>query len=490
MHRTEYSQRPAFASLRVLVAIFLAALALRMLVAILLPSIHYPDEVMQSLEQAHRLVFGYGLVPWEFRDGARSWLLPGLLSGPMWLGGQLAPHTDAYRYLAQGLVAALSATSASIAYAWGLRFGRPYAVLAAVVLCTWFELVYFGPKALGEVVAGALLFAGVFLCSGRREAGRALLAGLFLGGAFAFRFHLAPAAALAAIWHCRADWRSGWLPLLAGATLPVLLLGVVDSATWSVPFASILLNFKANILAGRSDFYGVSPVHWYLVQIAQQWLIATPFVAGLALWGARRDPLPLLVALVILILHSAVPHKECRFIYPALPLVLVSAAFGTAELLRWFAARMNRTVGFAMVASACVAWVSTSAALAVAPHMRPEWSRGRAGLELMSRARVEARCGVGLLAAWSWTGGYSSLHERIPIHLLDWDPRTWDTRAFDAWILPKGFDQPDGFGYRLVECAVQNAAGVDALCLWVRGGDCDQGAAVTEAQRVINARGQ
>jgi hypothetical protein len=27
-------------------------------------------------EQAHRLVFGYGLVPWEFQLGMRSWLLP------------------------------------------------------------------------------------------------------------------------------------------------------------------------------------------------------------------------------------------------------------------------------------------------------------------------------------------------------------------------------------------------------------------------------
>jgi hypothetical protein len=46
--------------------------AIRMAVPLPAPGIHYPDEVMQSLEQAHRLVFGYGLVPREFRDGARS----------------------------------------------------------------------------------------------------------------------------------------------------------------------------------------------------------------------------------------------------------------------------------------------------------------------------------------------------------------------------------------------------------------------------------
>ena len=35
--------------------------------------IYWPDEIHQSLEPAHRLVFGYGLIAWEFSDGARNW---------------------------------------------------------------------------------------------------------------------------------------------------------------------------------------------------------------------------------------------------------------------------------------------------------------------------------------------------------------------------------------------------------------------------------
>ena len=42
--------------------------------------LHY-DEVMQYLEQAHRLVFGYGIVPWEYREGTRSWIVPGFIAG-------------------------------------------------------------------------------------------------------------------------------------------------------------------------------------------------------------------------------------------------------------------------------------------------------------------------------------------------------------------------------------------------------------------------
>src|SRR5262245_58250067 len=66
------------------------ALLARLWVAWTDQGIIWPDEIYQSLEQAHRLVFGYGFVPWEFRDGARSWFFPvilgGLLKAGSWMG--------------------------------------------------------------------------------------------------------------------------------------------------------------------------------------------------------------------------------------------------------------------------------------------------------------------------------------------------------------------------------------------------------------------
>ena len=51
--------------------------------------------IHQSLEPAHRLVFGYGLIAWEFSEGARNWAFPGLIAGVMGatagLGGD-SPH--------------------------------------------------------------------------------------------------------------------------------------------------------------------------------------------------------------------------------------------------------------------------------------------------------------------------------------------------------------------------------------------------------------
>ncbi|HEX8822710.1 MAG TPA: hypothetical protein VF794_22475, partial [Archangium sp.] len=50
--------------------------ALRVWTALTDDGIYWPDEVFQSLEPAHRLVFGYGLKAWEFIEGARNWALP------------------------------------------------------------------------------------------------------------------------------------------------------------------------------------------------------------------------------------------------------------------------------------------------------------------------------------------------------------------------------------------------------------------------------
>ena len=73
----------------------IAGLGCRVYVMFTDDGIYWPDEIHQSLEPAHRLVFGYGLIAWEFSEGARNWAFPGLIAGLMGatagLGGD-SPH--------------------------------------------------------------------------------------------------------------------------------------------------------------------------------------------------------------------------------------------------------------------------------------------------------------------------------------------------------------------------------------------------------------
>src|SRR5262249_22626523 len=64
----------------VLFASLAAGAALRLWLAFSDDGVHWPDEIYQTLEPAHRAAFGYGLLAWEFLEGARSWALPALIA--------------------------------------------------------------------------------------------------------------------------------------------------------------------------------------------------------------------------------------------------------------------------------------------------------------------------------------------------------------------------------------------------------------------------
>src|SRR5690349_7416820 len=68
-----------------LAAVLAAGAALRVHQALTDDGMHWPDEIYQSLEPAHRAVYGYGLRAWEMVEGARHWALPGLVAVVLWL---------------------------------------------------------------------------------------------------------------------------------------------------------------------------------------------------------------------------------------------------------------------------------------------------------------------------------------------------------------------------------------------------------------------
>ena len=73
------------AGLILLAVILSAGFVARVWLAWVDDGIYWPDEIYQSLEPAHRLVFGPGLISWEYGLGARTWALPGLVAAIFWM---------------------------------------------------------------------------------------------------------------------------------------------------------------------------------------------------------------------------------------------------------------------------------------------------------------------------------------------------------------------------------------------------------------------
>src|SRR6266478_5207578 len=137
-----------------LLCLIVLGVLLRLVPTVFVPSINWGDEIFQTVEPAHRLVFGYGLVAWEFELGMRSWLLPGVLAGLIEIARIIGDGPQYYlSAIAIGL-GALACAPVVCCFLWCRRtFGLGPGFVAAFAVAVAPELVYFGARPLNEVVA-------------------------------------------------------------------------------------------------------------------------------------------------------------------------------------------------------------------------------------------------------------------------------------------------------------------------------------------------
>ena len=402
---------------RVLVAILAGAFLLRMLVAWLMPNMIWPDEIFQTLEQAHRVVFGTGVIPWEFREGTRSWLLPGLLAIVMKGSSLVTPSVTAYLTACSATLSLISLAPVWAAFRAAFdRFGLRAAIVAAGTSALWFELIYFAPKAMNEVVAAHCLVAGIVIgeiCAKRGEdarRGHVIAFAALLALATMLRIQLAIAAFVCfAFVFFKLPRRARWMSL--GAALAVVIAaGLLDAITWSYPFQSYIENIRVNVLQGKSAQYGTAPWSAYFTVYADIWGIpGTVVVLALAGLGARRAPMVAVCAAAVLLAHIPIAHKEYRFAYPAMVLVVLLAGLGAAWIVTRVEATRTKRLANLTAAGLLACWLALSlngadrfheskTRLAVSLGTpQSHWETRRGGLLVMKELGESSDvCGVGL----------------------------------------------------------------------------------------------
>jgi phosphatidylinositol glycan class B len=453
------------------------ALAVRLAAIVVFPSLHHPDENFQLLEQAHRIAFGYGVVPWEFRDGIRSPVLPYVLAALFRLSEPVVGGPEGYLLVARAALAALSLIGVAAVYRMGRRTSQTHAVMAAVVAATWFELVYFAGRPLTEAVATTFLVVALSLASAppKHLGFRRLAAiGFCLGLALMLRVHLAPGLLVVAVWLGRADLRGRWLPMALGGVVPLLVFGAADWLYWGAPFSSYVAALRIDLIDGKASVYGVEPPAYFFEQLADLWAGALPVMAALIVLRTRASALWIAAALAIIATHMLIPHKEYRFVFPAFACLALVAAMGSADLIE----RLRRLPGLglsgpALVAIGAALWVGTSAALAFAPGFKDEWlEAGDVIAASFKLAHQDDLCGVLFYNHdWATTGGYAYLHRNVPIYALQDDQETAQrsTDAFNAIVLTHEFIDDFSPQYTVQDCSGEED---DDACIMKREGGC------------------
>ena len=415
-----------------LVAILALAALVRLAAIFAAPSFHWADENFQFFEQGHRLAFGYGIKPWEFEEGIRSYAVPYALAGLFRVSEPMFGGPQGYIAVSRIVIAALSLAPVAAVYAMGRRTSQTHAILAGLVAATWFEIVYFSFRPLGEALAGDFVMVALALASVPWEtlSRRRLAAiGVCLAVAVMLRVQLAPGVLFVAVWLCRLDVRTRWSALTLGAAPALAVFGVIDWLTWGAPFISyfrvvwLLLgaNMRAVSFGGDvSSRPGLDPFYFYLAWMIVYWAAALPVLIFLVARRLRPSAIWIGFATLEIVVHSLIPHKEYRYIFPAVASLVITAAMASADLVVLARTRTTPARGRLLLTAIAGGWVATSAALAASPFFTPNWTRDRtviaASYWLSGRTDL---CGVAFSGTpWVHMGGYAFLHRDVPMYFL------------------------------------------------------------------------
>ena len=462
-----------------LIVLVTVAIGLRLVPIIVEPSLNWGDEIFQTLEPAHRLVYGYGLVTWEFQLGMRSWLLPGFVAALMEAARLISDGPDIYLPAIAAVFALLASAPVICCFLWARRwYGLPAAFAGAALVGMAPELVYFGARALSETIAAHLLVIAFFLLQtgeGSWARRRLFAAGALLGFACLLRIHMAPAVLVLALWASPASWRSRLPALIAGGLLAGAFGAALDWVSLGYPLASLWRNLLFNIFDGVSADFGTEPWNYYLLGEFGLWGTGGLFVLIAAVLGARRLPALLAAALVIVAVHSGFAHKEYRFIYPAVVFITVLAGLGLAQLTQWAVEWLARQgIESRLTASLCALLLfAYSGSL-----MFKAWTsqtmielRSRAHDSLLAAAYVRhmpAFCGVGLYGAegrdWVIYGGYTYLHRPVRMY--------WPADERELTRTARGFDTLIYTAVPPVELGFTTLACFGKTCVARRSGPC------------------
>ena len=223
-----------------------------------------------------------------------------------------------------------------------------------------------------------------------------------LGLAAVVRPQLVPAVAVAVIAVGGIRLRSHYPALLAGLALPIVLSGLLDWVTWGWPFHATIMYvyYGANFSSGG----GINPVYSYIGWEWVAWGLFGVVIVLCALYGALRLPLLFWVAATIFVVHSAVSHKEYRYISPALPLIMTLAGVGSTIAADWLADRLGQPViRRALLVAVPLVWTLASVALAASPNRIWFWVRSRGSILAMRAINADKEaCGVGIYPGSMW----------------------------------------------------------------------------------------
>jgi GPI mannosyltransferase 3 len=334
-HQNKISEKRRWWNRLHLIAII--GLVIRLILALNFDTIYHPDEIFQYVEQAHRWEYGYGNIPWEYRHGIRSWILPGFITGLLHLLRIL--HIEDPNIYTPVIKAFFCVFSISIIYSTYIITrniaSEKAARLASVIACFWHELIFFASKAMPEVLSTYLIAIAIACLVTKSQTRNSLLFGVSCGLVAILRYQY---LSIVVTLFILAAFKWNKIQILLVSVIVIMAVigaGYVDYLTWGSFFASYYNNYLYNSIYKISEIFGIEPFSYYLTGGASIVTISSYFLIP----KNNKPWIIFILILSIVIPHSLIAHKEFRFIFAVVPLciilvsIIISSGFKPDQLI-------------------------------------------------------------------------------------------------------------------------------------------------------------
>lgn len=402
--------------------VLIVFIALRLLSVFYVQTFFVPDEYWQSLEVAHKFVFGYGHLTWEWKEGIRSYVYPMIFAGFYKVLALL--EMDSVQLITLGprvFQALLSAYADYRFYKWTNQ--RKWAIF--LVASSYF-LFYIGSRTLVNTLEASLTTIALSMFPWNGESSSFL----WITSLLCF---IRPTAAITWLPLCFYHIKKTAFPLWK-ILLQYLIIGFVTFAfcvgldSWA--YGKFIITpwqfFEHNVINDIGSYYGVHSWHWYfsIGLPAILGVTSIPFIFAVVNTIKSPSSYPTRVWLLISIIFtltvlSVISHKEFRFILLLLPMCLYIC---TDYLRRW-----------SMSASQLSIWLMTALVFAgnVFPIVYLSTTHQRGTLEVMPKLENIARnyrdndgsnARFLFLLPCHSTPFYSHIHTNITMDFVRCDP--------------------------------------------------------------------
>lgn len=314
---------------------FTVILAIRIVNSLTIQTFFQADEYWQSLEPAHKAIFGYGSLTWEWHYGLRSYLHPLLYMLPYWIIRNLNLESSIeYNYvlIAPKIVNALIASIGDY-YLYHLmikklnnknnnNLAKLICFLSLLSPWNW----YCWCRSFANSLELTLTIVSLYYLYSNQ-----IISCLFIA---AFTCLIRPTNSIIWIFYLpKLFWKKP-INILYSIMIAFFVLSF-DSllnyyfySNWKLPLWNF---FKFNVFDSLSSFYGTSRLDFYFFQAIPILLLNyLPFFINGFISSYDKEFKYLL--LFYISIFTLIPHKEFRFIYPLMPILLYFSAIGLLNI--------------------------------------------------------------------------------------------------------------------------------------------------------------